>query len=109
MLSTKLARRARPPLGVCQPQGLVLPLTSVVERMTSLSGSRLDCGAVAAASITQRITARTAAANMRIANGFIECGLPLTCDGQSDGAERADRDSRIARAASSRLCASGLC
>src|SRR2546422_371062 len=39
MLSTKLARRARPPLGVCHPQGLVLPLTSVVDRMTSLSGS----------------------------------------------------------------------
>src|SRR6187397_523221 len=52
MLSAKLARRARPPLGVCQPQGLVLPLTSVVDRMTSLSGCLL-------VSLTAAATART--------------------------------------------------
>src|SRR5262245_18416466 len=52
MLSTKLARRARPPLGVCQPQGLVLPLTSVVDRMMSLSGCLM-------VSLTAAATART--------------------------------------------------
>ena len=41
MLSAKLARRARPPLGVCQPQGLVLPFRSVVEMMISFEGSRI--------------------------------------------------------------------
>src|SRR6185503_3587570 len=52
MLSAKLARRARPPLGVCQPQGLVLPLTSVVDRMMSLSGCLM-------VSLTAAATART--------------------------------------------------
>src|SRR5207249_3158374 len=69
-LSTKLARRARPPLGVCQPQGLVFPLTSVVERMTSLSGWS-SLGLPAAASVSQLITARIATASTRVARNFM--------------------------------------
>ena len=55
MLSAKLARRARPPLGVCQPQGLVLPLSSVVDRMMSLVGlsEGAGFGAEAPASTSQ--------------------------------------------------------
>src|SRR5262245_27329370 len=40
MLSTRPARRANPPFGTWQPQGPVFPVTSVVLRITSLSGWR---------------------------------------------------------------------
>ena len=76
MLSAKLARRARPPLGVCQPQGLVFPFTSVVERMISLPGSRIDAGFepvdAAPASRSQQTAASAADAVRRVSQDFIE-------------------------------------
>src|SRR5436309_8074416 len=79
MLSAKLARRARPPLGVCQPQGLVFPFTSVVERMTSLFGSLMEAlGAPAQASSSEASVASTRLARMRDATDFMSAFLPLT-------------------------------
>src|SRR5262245_10998228 len=76
MLSAKLARRARPPLGVCQPQGLYSPFTSVVERITSLVGSITDpLEAVAPASVSQASTATRELAARRVANDFIDKDL----------------------------------
>src|SRR2546421_11176734 len=77
MLSAKLARRARPPLGVCQPQGLVLPLTSVVERMISLSGWSFGAlaGAVAPARASQRTRATAKPAESRVAHDVIASAL----------------------------------
>src|SRR5678816_222161 len=74
MLSAKLARRARPPLGVCQPQGLVFPFTSVVERMISLPGSSTAAGLVVAApaSTSQQSAASAAEAERRMSQDFIE-------------------------------------
>src|SRR5678815_3153543 len=75
MLSAKLARRARPPLGVCQPQGLVFPFTSVVERMISLPGSRIEAGfelvAAAPARRSQQSAASAADADSRETQDFI--------------------------------------
>jgi hypothetical protein len=74
MLSAKLARRARPPLGVCQPQGLVFPFTSVVERMISLSGWRMEADldpAEAPASRSQQRAASAADAERRVSQDFI--------------------------------------
>src|SRR5689334_7742917 len=76
MLSMKLARRARPPLGVCQPQGLVLPLTSTVDRMRSLSGASCAVfGAVAPVSVTHTASARADATARRDANTFMRSDL----------------------------------
>src|SRR5438552_2155807 len=77
MLSTKLARRARPPLGVCQPQGLVFPLTSVVERMMSLPGWSVGAvlGAVAPARTSQARIATTEPASILDARGFMKESL----------------------------------
>src|SRR5215510_14720304 len=76
MLSAKLARRARPPLGVCQPQGLVFPFTSVVERMISLPGSRIEAGfelvAAAPARSSQQSAASASDAERRETQDFIE-------------------------------------
>src|SRR5215831_6819792 len=75
MLSAKLARRARPPLGVCQPQGAAFPFTSTVERMISLSGSRmldLDVVAAAPASSIHATTASAAPASVFRASDFMQ-------------------------------------
>src|SRR5436309_13357638 len=87
MLSTKLARRARPPLGVCQPQGLVLPLTSVVEMMTSLSGWSAADRDPAAVRSSQPRMAITALARTRDASDFMSGSLRV----------RGARDARAAR------------
>src|SRR5688572_19968279 len=63
MLSPKLARRARPPLGVCQPQGSFSPFTSVVDRMISLLGSRILLGLEAPRRATAIASATAAAVN----------------------------------------------
>src|SRR5439155_1182175 len=77
VLSAKLARRARPPLGVCQPHGLVFPLTSVVERMTSLSGCRFPpLGAEAPARTSQQARANITLANTRDSSDFMRESLP---------------------------------
>src|SRR6185503_9382693 len=75
MLSAKLARRARPPLGVYQPQGLISPFTSVVERMTSLSAFAGPFEA-APAMASQARTASRAVVSMRVANDFIGYASP---------------------------------
>src|SRR6185436_231930 len=90
MLSAKLARRARPPLGVCQPQGLVFPFTSVVERMISLPGSRMAPGfevEAAPARSSQQNAARTADARKRESHDFMGLGLR-----EQDAASRERRE-----------------
>src|SRR5438093_13017552 len=63
ILSARPARRDRPPFGMWQPQGLVVPLTSVVLRMTSLSGWRTtpldEVAAAAKAGSSRRVANAT--------------------------------------------------
>src|SRR5688500_18601548 len=69
MLSAKLARRAKPPLGVWHPQGLVFPFTSVVERMVSLdAGEAADAGVDDEPAPIETATAAKARIAMRSGN-----------------------------------------
>ena len=87
MLSAKLARRARPPLGVCQPQGSFSPLTSVVDRITSLLGSSTLAGAFAPRSATAIASASRAAAS-RENSDFMGASTSKWGQGPAAGASR---------------------
>jgi len=64
-------------LGVCQPQGLVLPLTSVVEQTISLSDWRtVVFGADAPARSIQAISVAVVARRMRDAMSFMKAESP---------------------------------
>src|SRR5439155_16608161 len=100
MLSTKLARRARPPLGVCHPQGLVLPLTSVVDRMTSLSGSLKESpSATATADASTTRTSSERAIRARDERDRSDTLVSVGTNARLGSSIRSDPSARILRAA----------